>query len=177
MISTLELTILRGIVHNEEFTRKILPYVKEEYFESSMGRTLYTTLKEFFVQYESRPTREAIAIQLEGIAGLNDSEFEELGQSAEAVFGEAETQTLDFLVDATEKWCKERAVYLALLESISIHDGSGDKTRDAIPTLLSSVSCLVRPTRRTRLPCRLQRTLRLLSRQRGENQLWTRILR
>ena len=137
MISTLELTILQGIVHNEEFTRKILPYVKEEYFESSVGRTLYSTFKDFFVQYDSRPTREAIAIQLEGIAGLNDSEFEELGHSAEAVFGEAQEQTLDFLTDATEKWCKERAVYLALLESISIHDGSGDKTRDAIPALLS----------------------------------------
>ena len=137
MINTLELTILRGIVHNEEFTRKILPYVKEEYFETSIGRTLYATFKEFFVQYDSCPTRDAVAIQLEGVSGLNDSEFEELGHSAEAIFGESQEQTLDFLTDATEKWCKERAVYLALLESISIHDGSGDKTRDAIPTLLS----------------------------------------
>ncbi len=137
MISTLELTILQGIVHNEEFTRKILPYVKEEYFESSAGRTLYTTLKDFFVQYDSSPTREAIAIQLENLSGLNDSEFEAIGSGAESIFGEAKPQTLDFLVDATEKWCKERAVYLALLESISIHDGSGDQTRDAIPQLLS----------------------------------------
>ncbi len=137
MISTLELTILQGIVHNEEFTRKILPYVKEEYFESSAGRTLYTTLKDFFVQYDSSPTREAIAIQLENLSGLNDSEFEAIGAGAESIFGEAKAQTLDFLVDATEKWCKERAVYLALLESISIHDGSGDQTRDAIPQLLS----------------------------------------
>ena len=137
MISTLELTILQGIIHNEEFTRKILPYVKEEYFESSAGRTLYTTFKDFFVQYDSSPTREAIAIQLENLSGLNDNEFEELGHGAEAIFGDSQTQTLDFLVDATEKWCKERAVYLALLESIAIHDGSGDQTRDAIPQLLS----------------------------------------
>ena len=137
MISTLELTILQGIIHNEEFTRKILPYVKEEYFESSAGRTLYTTFKDFFVQYDSSPTREAIAIQLENLSGLNDNEFEELGHGAEAIFGDSQTQTLDFLVDATEKWCKERAVHLALLESIAIHDGSGDQTRDAIPQLLS----------------------------------------
>ena len=138
MISNLELAILRGLTKNETYTRKVLPYIKESYFEASDGRSLFELCKGHFTQYGACPTREAISISIEAMDGVSDDEFRELGGTFESVFsGDKEETSLDFLIDETEKWCKERAVYLALLESISIHDGKGEQTRDAIPTLLS----------------------------------------
>ena len=137
MLSTIELSILQGLTKNDEFARKVLPYVKDSYFETSIGRTLYEFCKDFFIQYDSCPTASAVAVQLESLEGRTDEEFKELGAASANIFGSTEEINLAFLVNETEKWCKERAVYLALLESISIHDGKGDKTRDSIPSLLS----------------------------------------
>jgi archaellum biogenesis ATPase FlaH len=89
------------------------------------------------VQYGVCPTRESLAINTEGLEGLNQEEFRSIGETLPLLF-EGTQQNYDFLTDATERWCQERAVYLALLESISIHDGKGkDKTRDSIPGLLT----------------------------------------
>jgi archaellum biogenesis ATPase FlaH len=138
MLSQIETTILRGLIYNETYTRKVLPYIKDTYFETSAGRTLFGFCKEYFIEYGACPTSEVIAVKIEKTTGLNEDEFQLLGQTAGSLFTEEETeQNLEFLTDETETWCKERAVYLALLESISIHDGDGDKTRDSIPGLLS----------------------------------------
>jgi archaellum biogenesis ATPase FlaH len=138
MLSQIETTILRGLIYNETYTRKVLPYVKENYFETSTGRTLYQFCKEYFMEYGTCATKEVIAIRIENTVGLNEDEFQSLGQTAESIFVDEQIdQQVDFLVNETEKWCKERAVYLALLESISIHEGDGKTSRDSIPLLLS----------------------------------------
>ena len=126
MISTLELTILRGLTHNETYTRKVLPYLKDVYFENTTGRTSFTIISEYFSQYNRCPVASEYAIAIESLTGLNDDEFRDIGSAAEQIYGGTDTPSLEFLTDETEKWCKERAVYLALLESISIHDGSSD---------------------------------------------------
>jgi archaellum biogenesis ATPase FlaH len=137
MIPTLELTILRGLTQNEDYTRKVLPYVKDVYFESTASRTLFQICSEYFTQYGCPPTRESIAIDLDRIEGLNEEDFRSVGEAHDILFEPSE-QNYDFLVNTTEKWCQERAVYLALLESISIHDGQDkNKTRDSIPGLLT----------------------------------------
>ena len=138
MLSQIETTILRGLIYNETYTRKVLPYVKDDYFETSDGRTLYKFCKEYFMEYGACTTREAIGIRIENTVGLNEDDFQSLGKTAESIFvDEQSDQKVDFLVNETEKWCKERAVYLALLESISIHEGDGKTPRDSIPSLLS----------------------------------------
>jgi archaellum biogenesis ATPase FlaH len=138
MLSQIETTILRGLIYNETYTRKVLPYVKDDYFETSNARRLYQFCKEYFMEYGACATKEVIAIRIENTVGLNEDEFQLLGQTAETIFVDEQTdQKVDFLVDETEKWCKERAVYLALLESISIHEGDGKTSRDSIPLLLS----------------------------------------
>jgi archaellum biogenesis ATPase FlaH len=137
MIPTLELTILRGLTQNEDYTRKVLPYVKDVYFEAAASRTLFQICAEYFTQYGCPPTRESITIDLDRIEGVNEEDFRLAGEARDILFEPSE-QNYDFLVDTTEKWCQERAVYLALLESISIHDGQDkNKTRDSIPGLLS----------------------------------------
>jgi len=137
MISTIEHTILKGICYDETYTRKVLPYIKDVYFETSASRTLFELCEKYFSEYSSCPTAKSIAIEVERFVGLSDDEFKELGLLCESIFGEQETENLEFLVDETEKWCKERAVYLALLESISIHEGKGEQDRGAIPQLLT----------------------------------------
>ena len=138
MISSIETIILRGLATNETYTRKVLPYVKEEYFESSSGRHTFGLLGEFFSRYDRCPNESEHAVAIEHLSGLSSDEFNEIVSCATSIFAEETSEgSLEFLVDETEKWCKERAVYLALLESISIHDGKGEADRGAIPTLLS----------------------------------------
>jgi len=137
MISSVENLILRGLINNESYTRKVLPYLKDEYFETTPSRTLFSILRDYFEEYSQCSTKESVAISIERLSELSEDDFRNIGQCAESIFTPGEASNLEFLTDETEKWCKERAVYLALLESISIHDGKGDKDRGSIPTLLS----------------------------------------
>ena len=136
-IPNLELTILQSLINNEPFTRKVLPYLKEVYFETSTSRTLFQQITEYFVQYGSCPTREAIGIGIEQLEGINEDEFRSINETFPLLF-EGSKQDTDFLTNTCESWCKERAVYLALLEAISIHDGQDkEQNRDSIPSLLT----------------------------------------
>ena len=137
MLSALEVSILKGLIHDETYTRKVLPYLKDVYFETSTSRSLFELCKEHFSKYNTCPSRESISVSVEELKGINEDEFRDIGQSLDLLFEESETQT-DWLIDATEKWCKERAVYLALMDSISIYDGRDkEKGTDSIPSLLS----------------------------------------
>ena len=137
MIPNLELTILRGLINNEDYTRKVLPYVKDAYFEASTSRAIFSLCTEYFTKYGGCPTRESLAIGVESLEGISEEEFRDIGETLPLLF-EGSEQNYEFLVDTTESWCKERAVYLALLESIAIHDGQDkDKSRDSIPSLLT----------------------------------------
>ena len=137
MIPNLELTILQALIHNEDYTRKVLPYVKDAYFESSISRTIFHICSEYFTKYGGCPTQEALIIGTESLEGISEDEFRDIGETLPLLF-EGGDQNYEFLVDTTESWCKERAVYLALLESIAIHDGQDkEKSRDSIPSLLT----------------------------------------
>ena len=137
MIPNLELTILQGLINNEQYARKVLPYVKDAYFEASTSRTLFQLCSKYFIEYGGCPTREALIIGTESLEGVSEEEFRSLGETLPLLF-EGTEQNSDFLTQTTESWCKERAVYLALLESISIHDGKdNEKGRDSIPGLLT----------------------------------------
>ncbi len=138
MLTPLEHIVLNNLVYNETYTRKVLPYVKEEYFETTSGRSNFGLIHQHFSKYNQCPSRSEHSIAIESLSGISSDEFTEIISTAESIFTEHnEKQSLEFLIDETEKWCKERAVYLALLESISIHDGQGDQTRDSIPSLLT----------------------------------------
>ena len=137
MIPNLELTILQGLVNNEQFARKVLPYVKDAYFEASASRTLFSLCSEHFVEYGGCPTREVLLIRTESLEGVSQEEFGSINEALPLLW-EGTEQNYDFLVETTEEWCKERAVYLALLEAISIHDSkSQDQSRDSIPSILT----------------------------------------
>ena len=132
----IEFLILKCLINNEDYSRKVLPFIKSEYFEDNSEKTVFLEIQSFMEQYNQLPTKEVLHIELDKNTNLTDETFK---QSREIIQGldnvEVEYQ---WLVDSTEKWCRDRAIYLALMDSIQIADGQDEKkNRDAIPSILS----------------------------------------
>ena len=133
--SRLEITILRNLVHNEDYMRKVLPFVKSEYFTDESERTVYKIISEFVVKYNKPPTTEALGITLQN-SNLPEGTFKETSELVREldVF---EKPNQDWLLDETEKFCKDKAVYNAILQSIGIMEGRDKNfSKDGIPSLL-----------------------------------------
>ena len=135
-METIENTIIRNLVLNEEYTRKVLPFLKPEYFENTHEKIIFEESAKFIVEYDKCPTKEILSIECEKRKDITDDTFKEVTTYLKDISTEPVQE--DWLVDSTEKWCKERAIYLALVESISIADGHDIKKGvDAIPSILS----------------------------------------
>ena len=131
-----ETLILKNLLLTEDYPRRVLPFVKQEYFEDRTDQHLFDVIHKYFVKYSAVPTVEALTIEVGKISTLSDDQFKQIHQTLES-FAKEKTE-LDWLLDTTEKWCQDRAIYLALMESIKIADGSDDKkSADAIPSILS----------------------------------------
>ena len=132
----IETTILRNLVFNEEYSRKVIPFIQPDYFDQRTEKIIFEEITQFIVNYGAAITVEALAIEMENRTDLSETEVKE---SREITAGLTDDPVDDqWLLDTTEKWCRDRAIYLALMESIGIADGdSKDKGRDAIPSILS----------------------------------------
>jgi len=132
-----EILILKHLLNDDDYLRKTLPYLKAEYFSDRSELTLYKTITGYVDKYNKSPTREALNIELEEIGNLSDDEFKKCSQLvSELVIDQPEDS--DWLVDTTEKFCQEKAIYNAIMNSISILDGDDTKKdKGAIPELLS----------------------------------------
>ena len=131
-----EFLILRNLLHNEEYLRKVVPFLKSEYFEDEKQKIVYQEISNFVEQYNELTTKEVLCIEIEKRKDITDSMFKVITN----FIGELHDSPTDlqWLIDTTEKWCRDRAIYLALIESISLADGKDDaKGRDAIPSILS----------------------------------------
>jgi replicative DNA helicase len=137
----LEQTILRNLIHNEDYLRKALPFLKDEYFTDRSEKVIFDEIISFTNTYNSTPSVEALALAVKERRNLSNEEVEkcesylqEIEQSAK----EEQKTDNNWLIDKTEKFCQEKAIYNAVLNSISILDGK-DKTNDkgAIPKILS----------------------------------------
>ncbi len=132
----IEFLILRNLLHNEEFWRKVIPFVKPEYFEDANQKIVYEEIQSFVTQYNDIPTKEVLNIEVEKRNDINEQVFQEISKVISCL--DSEPVDLEWLMDTTEKWCRDRAIYLALLQSIGIADGNDEKrTPDAIPSILS----------------------------------------
>jgi len=132
----LELTILRNLVYNEDYSRKVIPFIQPEYFEQRSERVVFEEIVQFIIKYNSAITKEALGIEIENRTDLTETDVKDIREICASLNDSvAEKQ---WLLDTTEKWCRDRAIYLALMESIHIADGNdGNKNRDAIPGILS----------------------------------------
>ena len=132
----IETTILRNLIHNEEYSRKVIPFIEPTYFEQRTEKVIFEEIAKFIVKYGSAITTEALNIEVENRTDLNESEIKETREICNS-FNDAPVDH-QWLLDTTEKWCRDRAIYLALMESIHIADGGDEKkNRDAIPSILS----------------------------------------
>ena len=132
----IETTILRNLVFNEEYSRKVIPFIQPDYFDQRSDKVIFEEIASFIVKYGSAITTEALSIEIENRTDLNETEVKETRDLTLDLNDSPVDQ--QWLVDTTEKWCRDRAIYLALMESIGIADGgSKEKSRDAIPSILS----------------------------------------
>ena len=136
MVDRIENKILSNLIHVEDYMRKVIPFIKDVYFDNVSEKTIFQEILEFINQYDGLPSKSVLSIEVENRKDLSEDMFKECVTIIDSFNDEKVDQT--WLVDSTEKWCKERAVYLALMESVKIADGKDEKkNRDAIPSILS----------------------------------------
>jgi replicative DNA helicase len=135
-METVEFLILRNLLYNEDYVRKVIPFLKADYFEDRNQKIVFEEIIKFVEQYNKPATKEVLCIEAEKRQDITDDSFKEIT----SLIGSLDDKLSEFewLVNTTEKWCRDRAIYLALMESIQLADGKDDtKGRDAIPTILS----------------------------------------
>src|SRR5210317_196052 len=135
-MAKMELVVLRHLLNDEDFARRTLPYLKSEYFHDRLEKTVYQEIDKFINKYNSLPTKEALTLEMDSSDDLSDEEF----SSASSLISQLDGEDADkeWLTDTTEKWCQEKEIYNAIMNSIAILDGNDKKNdKGAIPELLS----------------------------------------
>ena len=132
----LEVTILNNLISNEEFTRKVLPFLKSDYFTVRSYKIIFAEIHEYISNYNALPSLNALSIECQERTDLTEDQFKDIMEVLRELSDEK--AELDWILDSTEKWCQERAIYLSLMESVKIADGQDDKRdKGAIPQILS----------------------------------------
>ena len=132
----IETTILRNLIFNEDYSRKVIPFIQPDYFEQKTEKVIFEEIVQFIVKYGSAITIEALNIEVENRTDLTEEQIKDIREINKSLNDSVVDK--QWLLDTTEKWCRDRAIYLALMESIHIADGNNEKrNRDAIPSILS----------------------------------------
>ena len=133
----LEQTILSNLISSSDYTRKVIPYIKEEYFQDSTEKVVFKTISLYVDRYKSPPEdKEIIKLDLQK-ATLNEEQYKVAKEYVDNLSSDISEEQFEWLIDETEKWCKDKAIYNAILSGIHIIDGkSKDQTADAIPDIL-----------------------------------------
>ena len=132
----IENAIFGNLVYNEEYARKCIPFLKEEYFSTQDQKALFRLIKGYVDKYNSFPTKEVMAIDLSNTEGINEDTFKNCKELISGLTHDKATK-IDWLLDQTEKFCQDKAIYNAIMASIGILDDSTGKTsKGAIPQIL-----------------------------------------
>ena len=136
MNQTIEKTTLSNLVFNEDYCRKVLPFLKPDYFDIREERIVFEEITSFVDKYKKMPTKVSLEIEIENRKDLTEVEHGKVVELIQSL--NPDEVDFDWLVDTTEKFCKDKAIYNAVVEGISIIDGK-DKKRspDAIPSILT----------------------------------------
>ena len=134
----IESKILKHLLLDEDFTRKTLPFLKSEYFHDAADKTLFNQINEYVTKYNTLPTYESLVIEINS-KNLTESLHKDTVQKLDEITENKETSDTKWLIDAAEEFCKDKAVYNAIMQSIQILDASNKGTLDkgSIPTLLA----------------------------------------
>ena len=133
---TIEKTIFSNLIFNENYARRVLPFIRGEYFQDKTDRIIFEEIYNFMDKYQAMATKETLSIELDNRKDLNGTEFQKVVEVIESL-KEAEVD-MQWLVNTTEKFCKDKAVYNAILNGINIIEGKDkEHTQEAIPSILS----------------------------------------
>ena len=136
-MTTIEQTILANLIHNEQYTRKVLPFIKGDYFSDRTERTVFEEIQKFVDKYNDLPNKNALEVELDSRKDLNEDDYKRV-LSVVKELQKDDNANFEWLVETTEDFCKDKAVYNAIVDGIAIIDGK-DKKRgvDALPSILT----------------------------------------
>lgn len=129
----IEQTILSNLTLNDEYTRKVIPYLKSDYFHDLTERSVFKLITTYFDKYNRVPDKPALLVELSNLDGLSE---EQHSAATTIINGFGDASDEEWLVDETEKFCQDKAIYNAIMESISVIDGKSDKGKGALPSIL-----------------------------------------
>jgi hypothetical protein len=139
-LKQIEVVILKNLIFNEEYTRKTLPFIKEEYFSENIQRKFFVEIKSFVDEYKNLPTYESLLINFTESKKLTELEVKDCVELLREINSDKnEKSETEWLLDQTEKFCQDKAIYNAIMQSVSILDKNNQdkKSRGEIPKLLS----------------------------------------
>ena len=135
-MQTIEKTTLSQLLHNENFNRKVIPFLKSEYFGERSEKILFEEINDFVDKYKNPPTKPALEIEIDKRKDLSEIEHKKVLELLSSL--EDSKVEYDWLVDTVEKFCKDKAVYNAVVDSIKVIDGKDkNRTQESIPSILS----------------------------------------
>ena len=130
------LTILKSLINDEEYARKVIPFIVDDYFEEVSHKVVFEEVRNFLEEYDKVPNKEVLHVEIEKRSDLSEDVFKLVRLTIDSL--EPSKSDPQWVLDNTETWCKERAIYSALVEAIKIADGKDEKRKpDAIPSILS----------------------------------------
>lgn len=135
----LEKKILQRLINDDEYVRRTIPFLKSEYFQDSTERVVFEECKKFILKYNGTPTVDALQIELSNRSDLKEEQYKKASSIIEEVKSECDSNDREWLIDETEKFCQEKAIYNAIMESIQILDHTKEQKKDkgSIPGILS----------------------------------------
>ena len=135
-MNRVENLILKNLLLDEVFVRKSLPFIKAEYFNDFLEKNLFEVISKYFTQYNALPTKEALEIEVGQLDNLSDDQYKSIINVIRSI--DDEKSEPDWILDVTEKWCKDRALYIALMSSIKIAEGNDEqRAAGSIPAILT----------------------------------------
>jgi replicative DNA helicase len=144
----MEKIILKNLIKNDNFMNKVLPFLKEEYFSSKAEKVVFRCISEFISKYQALPSQDALTIILDDQRNLSEEEFKASTKLVFDIFKNDDREDFQWLIEKTEKFCKDKALHLAILSSINILDGKdGNVSETAIPEILSNALAVSFDTR------------------------------
>ena len=135
-MNKVENLILKNLLLDEVFVRKSLPFIRAEYFNDPLERNLFEVINKYFTQYNAIPTKEALVIEVGQLDTISDEQHKNIVHIIKEI--DEEKSEPEWIVDVTEKWCQDRALYIALMSSIKIAEGNDEqRAAGSIPSILS----------------------------------------
>lgn len=136
-MNSIEQIILNNLIKNETFSRKVIPFLTKEYFQDRSERFVFETISEYIIKYNSLPTKEPLFILIDKNKIVSDDEIKKISTIVDNISKDVDPIDQEWLASETESFCREKAVYNAIMESINIIDGKSNNAKGAIPEILS----------------------------------------